>query len=92
MESNTYVYAWRSLQPSVQKRRLMIRVCMKAKDDEWRGPLYLQQLILCGVGELCMEAVLQNFSYVSHAIATCSNTKQHGGMSNTQTKTTCKTG
>ena len=45
--------------------------------------LYLQQLILCGVGELCMEAVLQNFSYVSHAIATCSNTKQHGGTSNT---------
>lgn len=32
---------------------------------------YLQQLILWGIWKLFMEAVLQNFSYVSHAITTC---------------------
>lgn len=44
---------------------------------------YLQQLIFCSIWELFMEAVLQNFCNVSHAITTC-KTKSIRGISNSK--------
>lgn len=47
---------------------------------------YLHQLILWGIWKLLMEAVLQNFCYVSHAITTCKTQKHWWDI---KRKTTC---
>lgn len=81
--------------PTRDCRNVQGRLCgtVKCRTARWKYKMrktfqgfYLQQFILRSIWELFMEAVLQNFCNVSHAITTC-KTKSMDGLSNS--KTTC---